>query len=320
MVKVVQRIAALILLLALISWPVFAEDGAITVEIKEDVTVGEGTIHLSDIASIQGATEEETRLIGAVELGKAPAAGRSRGMTQQYIRFKLAQAGYKGERLNLEMPEQIKVTGDGLELTPEILQRLIENSLRSKIPKFWSSWQVVFNGAFNHRWVPPGDLETVIEDDSDPLAPGPNLLQIKVLSNGNPVLRLTVAIRIEAVGKVPILQTDLEKHSLLSASAIRWEERPLNGREALHLTDEDLRTTRRLKKGEVINRLDVETAPLVYKGEKIRIVFQSDGASVTVYGIARTDGWAGQTISVENIDSKKVVSGIVVAEGRVEVK
>jgi flagella basal body P-ring formation protein FlgA len=205
-------------------------------------------------------------------------------------------------------------------LTPEILQRLIENSVRAKVPKLWTSWRVVFNGAFNHRWVPPGDLETVIEDDSDSLAPGTNLLQIKVLSNGNPALRLAVAVRIEAVGKVPILRTDLAKHSRLSASAISWEERPLNGREVLELSEEDLRTTRRLKKGEVINRLDVETAPLVHKGEKIRIVFQSDGASVTVYGIARTDGWAGQTISVENIDSKKAISGIVVAEGSVEVK
>jgi flagella basal body P-ring formation protein FlgA len=313
-------IAGIILLLIVASLPIFAADSPIIIRIREGVTVNAGPVHLADIATICEASVDDQRLLSEIDLGKAPTAGQSRCMTRQYIQFKLAQAGYKKDRVQLEMPDQIQVTGAGIQLNAEMMQKLVEDAIRCQAPKRWTSWRVAFSGKFNSRWVPPGALTAAIEDGSDPLAPGVNLLQIKVFSDGKPVLRMAMAIRIEATGRVAVLQTDLPKHSQLLASAVSWEERLLKGGEALTLAADGLRTTRRLRKGEVIDRMDVETAPLVHKGEKVQVIYRSAGAAVMVYGTARTDGWLGQTIHVENIDSKKAISGIVVAEGRVEVK
>lgn len=306
------------MLLFLLSLPVLAE-GGLTITIGETATVKGGMIGLADIAAIQG-DPEQLAACESINLGKAPSAGQSRSLTRQFIIFKLAQAGFKAGAYELEMPPQVRLTTDGIILTADRMEALLEKALASKAPAEWTSWKMGFPAGFNSRFVSSGELSVIVENGADPLTPGTNLLQVKVQSDGKDLLHMAMAINITATGKIPVLKEDIQRHSLILETAWAWEERTLTGSELMKVPAGKIRTTRRLRQGEVLDKNALEPVPLVEKGGKVLIIYHSGSAAVQTYGLAQTDGWLGQTVAVENMDSGKVIRTIVTGEGQVEVK
>lgn len=129
-----------------------------------------------------------------------------------------------------------------------------------------------------------------------------------------------MAVRIEAVGRVPVLKDDLESHAVLQPQNVKWEERPLKGNELLSLPVETQRAKHRLRSGEPIRKGDIEAVPLVLKGSQIILEVKVGQTSIRVQGKALRDGGLGETIPVQNISSRRVVHAVVTGEGKAEVK
>ena len=79
-------------------------------------------------------------------------------------------------------------------------------------------------------------------------------------------------------------------------------------------------TKRRILPGKAIKENDLELIPLIKKGGTVTIRYVNKNLSIETSGISTENGFAGKMIKVKNIDSNRLLHGVVVAEGVVEVK
>jgi flagella basal body P-ring formation protein FlgA len=76
---------------------------------------------------------------------------------------------------------------------------------------------------------------------------------------------------------------------------------------------------RTLLPGEPIPMNAVDDPKLVTRGVQAQIVFEEAGLSIMGVGIPLQSGTIGETIQVKNVDSGRVITGRVQADGRVRI-
>jgi flagella basal body P-ring formation protein FlgA len=76
---------------------------------------------------------------------------------------------------------------------------------------------------------------------------------------------------------------------------------------------------RTLLPGEPIPMNAVDDPKLVTRGVQAQIVFEEGGLSIMGVGIPLQSGTMGETIQVKNVDSGRVITGRVQADGRVRI-
>jgi len=74
-----------------------------------------------------------------------------------------------------------------------------------------------------------------------------------------------------------------------------------------------------LRAGQPLHEADLMKPVIVQRGESVTIVYEAPGLSLTLRGQAQDAGALGDTISILNVQSKRVVQGIVSGPGRVTV-
>jgi flagella basal body P-ring formation protein FlgA len=73
-------------------------------------------------------------------------------------------------------------------------------------------------------------------------------------------------------------------------------------------------------RGATVREADVQRPELVERNATVTIVYQTAGLNLTLRGRATAGGALGDTIQVQNLQSKKVIDAVVAGPGRVEVK
>lgn len=104
-----------------------------------------------------------------------------------------------------------------------------------------------------------------------------------------------------------IMQVERELSRL--ASGYFKSKEPIIGRPAKRI----------LPQGAVIKPNDIAMEKLIRRGNRVSIVTESAGFSVRMPGKALSDAGKGDVIQVENLSSKRMVEGIVLAPGIVKV-
>ncbi|GBE01019.1 flagellar basal body P-ring biosynthesis protein FlgA [bacterium BMS3Bbin06] len=70
----------------------------------------------------------------------------------------------------------------------------------------------------------------------------------------------------------------------------------------------------------VVTRAMIKERPLIKKGERVSIVYQSALLKITAPGIAREEGGSGDGIRVLNLASRRMIVGFVTGKGTVNVR
>lgn len=78
-------------------------------------------------------------------------------------------------------------------------------------------------------------------------------------------------------------------------------------------------TTTPIRAGQTVARRLVAAANLVKKGQSVIVVARASGINITTKGKALNNAQRGQTVRVQNKDSGRVVEGIAVDMGKVEI-
>jgi len=76
---------------------------------------------------------------------------------------------------------------------------------------------------------------------------------------------------------------------------------------------------RTLLPGEPIPMNAVDDPKLVTRGTQAQIVFEEGGLSIMGVGIPLQSGTLGETIQVKNVDSGRIITGRVQADGRIRI-
>jgi flagella basal body P-ring formation protein FlgA len=81
-----------------------------------------------------------------------------------------------------------------------------------------------------------------------------------------------------------------------------------------------MRASKTISKGKVLTDQMTEPIPIIKKGERVRIVYESGNLKIESYGIARKDAIKGEMVEVKNTNSGKNIYGRATAQGFVMVE
>ncbi|MFT4059883.1 MAG: flagellar basal body P-ring formation chaperone FlgA [Legionella sp.] len=134
---------------------------------------------------------------------------------------------------------------------------------------------------------------------------------------------LYVPIRITILKTVYVASRSLMKGEQIGNSDLYQAEIDVHKLKHGYFDDIDNLIGRVCKQNVAINAPftphNIELAKIIHKGEKIAIITSNNNLTVSMDGIAVTEGAIGETIKVKNISSKKIIDAQVAGQKKVTV-
>ncbi|MBR0696255.1 flagellar basal body P-ring formation chaperone FlgA [Bradyrhizobium lablabi] len=119
-----------------------------------------------------------------------------------------------------------------------------------------------------------------------------------------------------------VLLRGVERGEVLKASDVLVERRPkveVGNDAALRDAAIGMQARRQLRAGQALRTADLAKPDLVTRDQSVTLIYRSSGLYLTVRGKAMDGGAEGDVVSVMNLQSKRVVSGVVTGRGEVSI-
>lgn len=194
----------------------------------------------------------------------------------------------------------------------------------SRQPDLVSSEVVItrFKVARNNP-VPAGDVDIqLVRTSNRPLS---RYVRVKavVSVDGIPENNAEISAWLDVFEKVVCAARDLPQGHVLRESDLVEERRNISRDMDETVTDTGrlvgLMAKRSIRKGDMVKHWMVEKKPVVKRGDQVTILVESGLLRVTIPGTVLDDGFAGETVSVENSMSSKKIFARVIDEVTVRV-
>lgn len=139
----------------------------------------------------------------------------------------------------------------------------------------------------------------------------------------NPGWKVYLPVTVTAFASVLVATRPLPPGTVVQRSDVQTVKRDIAslGYGYIGRLDENrgYRTTRSVSQGAVLTPVMVEDAVMIRRGQKVTLLAKSGPVSVSMAGIATSEGSLGKRISVKNITSGRELEGIVRSAETVEI-
>ncbi len=146
-----------------------------------------------------------------------------------------------------------------------------------------------------------------------------------LLQDGNGGIRnLATSIDVRLYENVLVAKNRVKSRDPISVSDFmieRVETNKLVGNPVKEFSElEGMRASKTISKGKILTESMLELIPVVRRGERVKIVYESGVLHVESYGIAKKDAVVGEVVEVKNTASGRNVYGRASEEGIVVVE
>lgn len=149
------------------------------------------------------------------------------------------------------------------------------------------------------------------------------LTSVGVRCNSQSNWTIYAPVKIKHYVPIVVATTTLPRGHRLKPTDYKLEKRDISQLSSGYLTQPGQFTgyivKRQLNPGQIILPNVLQAPKLVHRGEKVILLAELEGIQVRSQGVALQDGAEGQTISIRNSRSRRVVEGRVLAPGVVEI-
>ncbi len=275
--------------------------------VPERVEVRGDPVTLADL--VPGAPEAWSKVL----LGPAPPPGGRRTLEGSWIRQRARQVGAGDE---IRVPERVVLIRPGRLVGRDAVVRAVRRALE---PRIGEGEQVRVLGVGLPRAVPEGTVELVPRLPDGEL-PSPVTLWVDVWVDGVRQGRAWARVEVFRSRPVVVVRRDVERGEVLGPDDVEVRAgRPVRGA----LTDPDRavgkRARRSLRAGAPLAASDLETVPVVSRGDLVRLVARVGGVTASTLGRALEPAGLGERIRVENLTSGRTVAGVLRESGVVDV-
>jgi flagella basal body P-ring formation protein FlgA len=146
---------------------------------------------------------------------------------------------------------------------------------------------------------------------------------VGVRCTAEPGWSLFLPVRIEILTDVVVLAAPAARGAPLAREQLRLDRRdvaPLTSGYLTRIEDAQAKLLRRaIPVGTILTASLVEQPNLVERGQRVQVIATAAGFSISTYAEALADAAEGERVKVRNLSSRKVVEGVVDAEGRVRI-
>ncbi|MEW6749570.1 MAG: flagellar basal body P-ring formation chaperone FlgA [Candidatus Latescibacterota bacterium] len=153
-----------------------------------------------------------------------------------------------------------------------------------------------------------------------PLA-GPTVLRVAFVVAGSVERQICVTVDVRTFRRVLVARRGAARGEGVGADLVELAERDVTGARSRPFTEVaqvlGKRTRRALQPGDLVTADHLEAVPVVRRGAAVQLVVQTARLQVSSLGEALEDGGVGERIRVRNVDSGRVVRGVVAEAGTV---
>lgn len=154
----------------------------------------------------------------------------------------------------------------------------------------------------------------------DPAGSGGNI-SVQVQCKGRPSWSVHLPAQVSIFREIPVAKHDLTHGSQVTASDISWETRDIGQLRQEYLSSPDeiigLEVKRNIGQGIAFLSSSLDAPTVIKRGDQVALSSTIGGISVTTSGTAMSDGRLGERIRIKNNHSARIITGTVVAEGKV---
>jgi flagellar basal body P-ring formation protein FlgA len=144
----------------------------------------------------------------------------------------------------------------------------------------------------------------------------------EIATSGGAPVRLRFTGAIVETAEVAMVTRMVDRGETLRASDIVFDRRPKAEVPNDTATQGQLigmMTKRALRPGQPLRTADIAKPQWVQRDQEVTITFDAPGLSLTVRGKANESGTQGDVVSITNLQSKRIVQGVVIAPGQVSI-
>jgi flagella basal body P-ring formation protein FlgA len=261
--------------------------------------------------------------VRGIVIGQSPPAGQERILYGSYIVTRLKQYGLHPRDLQIRAPTKIRVTRASQRIASGDIEAAVIRAIRAQMP--WSAQQTTIRVVRGIKSVvlPPGPVQSEVTFPMNTDFLGPTSFTVSFRVAGNLEKRLYGTADIEVTQDVVMTTRPLARHEIITADDLTLTRVNLARlpRRVL-IRPEDVigkRTKRPLRARAMIHAYEIETLPLVRKGDVVLILAESPLLKVSTLGEALENGQRGDTIRVKNVSSQREVRAVVMDSKTVRV-
>jgi len=147
---------------------------------------------------------------------------------------------------------------------------------------------------------------------------------VQVKCTGARMWTLYIPVRVSATQKVLVLSRNLLAGQTITADALREETRDTAGLSFGYVSDPAAAIGKQIKRpaaaGSVLSPDAFASPAMIRRGQLVPLVGRSNGFEVRTEGKALADGGLGESVAVENLNTRRIVQGTIRDDGSVEVR
>ncbi|MGE5344180.1 MAG: flagellar basal body P-ring formation chaperone FlgA [Candidatus Omnitrophota bacterium] len=289
-----------------------------TVALKDHAVVNGEIIRMRDVASMDAGVRER---IGEIVISVSPEMGKSLSIQKQEIYEKLVGNGIASPEIS--GPSRITVSRQGTVVKPSFFKDKIHDYILQH--SRWKDGVQVEIVTAKEITVPQSDVRWQITPANGQDFFGNVLFEVKAiaLSTNDVLYSNWVTAKLKIIKPVPVSNRDIQRNEMITDNDIRWETREITPftKDAILERDELVgqRADRIIRSNSVVTTSLLEKRFLVRRGEMATLEAKLKGVLASTPVKALSDGRMGDTVQVMNVNSKKIVTGVVTGKNTVEV-
>lgn len=162
--------------------------------------------------------------------------------------------------------------------------------------------------------------QTPVMQTRDATGNGGNI-SVQVKCKATPGWAVHIPAQVSIFRELPVAARDIVRGERVTAADILWESINISGlRQSYHTNAEDVigqEVKRNLGQGLPFVTTSLDAPTLVRRGDMVDLQSKAGSIMVSASGTAMTDGRLGQKIRIRNNQSDRIVTGTVIASGKV---
>lgn len=284
-------------------------------------TVSSSIIRLGDIAEFE-IQSDLTKAAATFQVSQAPPPGEKITLQSIAIKKKIIAQHKLPASLSWEGPATVTIFRRGVKIDSDQLEKIISDYIHDNsdiLPE--ADIRFIPNTLPLPFMVPTGKLSY----DVIPSNPGiidSSRFSIIFKVNNRIAKNMSIRGRVEALGEVIVAAKSLRKGAVVEANDLTASVMQLSKKIDTGLRPSDFigkKLKRSVRSGSPLYLSSVETLPVIFRGQRVKIVISSGSLFLTATGLAKNDGRLDQMIRVQNLNSNKILYCRVAAPGLVEV-
>ena len=312
-------------LLALLALPAAAQDAQeIVVRILPQPSVAGDSFTLGEIAEFDGFDVPAIAELAKIGLGRSPQPGRTMFLNETFIRSRLAGLPV-ADRVRIEVPKNAQVARAGQLIRGTDIEQMVKAQAFKDAQAPAEDVKLEVLSTVQDVQLPTGAVEWEIGQLGKNLSPSGDLsYQVAAKLEGKEAWRTLVRVRQKVYQTVVQASRPIRRDQVVGKDDVNEVRRVMPaGRDAGFIGSAQaaigMRAKRPIAQDEAIHEGMIQAQTAVSEGGRVTLVFQSDFLRMEVPGVAMVAGQVGQFIPVRNLESNRIVYGIVQTDDSVKV-